>query len=149
MLDLYFLGLEPRVMTLRDPALDHFRRIWNEHCVIPEAGNIEDIYGKTARTSPLRLLVGRMVAHYLFTCNPQGDTEICRQYLCLAEKDDAFRIDLNTAIQYISENRLADPTAGDTEIYHESDIVGGIWSRQGANGGTVQLPRCNSSAGPP
>lgn len=137
-LDLYFLGLELGAVRLRNLAIDHLRRICNKLCVIPEAVNIEDIYRKTERTSPIRLLMARMVAHFLISCDPEKDTETCKEYLGLAEKNGQFRVDFATAMKYVIITQIADPAEGDDAIYHERDVDGSEEHPRDMSGATVQ-----------
>ncbi len=121
MLDLYFLGLELGAVPLRNLAIDHLRHISNMTCAIPEAANIEDIYRKTERDSPIRLLMARMVAHFLISCDPEEDDGTCKEYLGLAERNDRFRVDLTKAMKYVILTQVADPAEGDDKIYHERE----------------------------
>ncbi|MCJ1361907.1 hypothetical protein MMC16_001008 [Acarospora aff. strigata] len=121
-LDLFFLATELHAPTLANLALDHFRRVCNERVTVPQAVNIENIYARTDENSPMRLLVARMVAHYMLTCDPQDTTEDCRMYMGLVARHEQFRVDYLIATQYLSiENGLQDPTKEETkDIYQEA-----------------------------
>lgn len=105
---------------LKNLAMDQYRKGLNEAELVPDAGEIDDIYRKSPPGSPFRLLMTRIAARQIMDPASYRDVETYRQ--CFDHNPD-FAIDLVKAIRLGTGGMLFDdPTeAGNKCEYHDHD----------------------------
>lgn len=150
--DLYYMAQDLKIHALANLAIDHFRQICNRYRVVPDVANLQHVYSKLRGRTPLRVLVARMVAHYVLTSDPSRQSETSRKFWLFAATHAEFGIDFTAALQREVANGLLDPAAGDGEMYHELENAdGGSWcpAIDGDDRPYVRASSASSSPPPP
>lgn len=106
------------MIMLKNLAMDLYRQALHEAQLVPDAGEIDEIYRCTPPGSPFRRLVTKIAARQIMDNGTQKDAETYRK--CF-ENDPRFAVEMINAIRSTSSGMLfADPTrAIDACQYHD------------------------------
>ena len=120
---LYLLCDRFDMSQLKNVAMDQYRKGLNEAELVPDADEIDDIYRRSSKGSPFRLLMTRIAARQIMDPDSDRDVDTYRQ--CFENNPD-FAIDLVKAMRDGTGGMLFDdPTdrgdpANECE-YHDHD----------------------------
>ena len=115
--NVYILCERLQVQSLKNMAIDQFRRGCLETRLVPGAEEIVPIYLRTQSDSPFRKLVSRIAARQLLDPDTKRNAIMYRE--CFAASPD-FAVDvLNALREGTSGILLDDPTEGSGCRYHE------------------------------
>ena len=117
---LYLLCDRFDMAQLKNVAMDQYRKGLNEAELVPDADEIDDIYRRSPKGSPFRLLMTRIAARQIMDPDSNRDVETYRQ--CFENNPD-FAIDLVKAMRDGTGGMLFDdPTdPGPSCEYHDHD----------------------------
>ncbi|KAF2796989.1 hypothetical protein K505DRAFT_153114 [Melanomma pulvis-pyrius CBS 109.77] len=117
---LYLLCERFDMPQLKNVAMDQYRKGLNEAELVPDAGEINDIYRKSPAGSPFRVLMTRIAARQIMDPESARDVETYRE--CFEANPD-FALDLVSAIKLGTGGMLFDdPTDSGNECeYHDHE----------------------------
>lgn len=117
---LYLLCERFDMTQLKNVAMDQYRKGLNEAELVPDAEEIDDIYRKSPKGSPFRLLMTRIAARQIMDPASERDVETYRG--CFTNNPD-FAIDLVKEIRSGTGGVLFnDPTEKGNEcLYHDHE----------------------------
>ncbi|KAK4544633.1 hypothetical protein LTR36_004205 [Oleoguttula mirabilis] len=114
---LYMLCDNFDMISLKNVAMDLYRRGLNEAQLVPDADEINEIYRASPPTSPFRKLMVKIAARQIMDPEVQKDAESYRK--CFEDNAD-FAIEMVNAIRSMSGGMLFDdPTEKDECQYHD------------------------------
>ena len=114
---LYFLCDKVALPTLKNFAIDQFRKGCHEAGLVPGPEEMKPVYEKTPAASPFRKLVSRIAARQIM--DPESTNDARTYQICFEGQPD-FAIDVINAIREAAGGKLFhDPTESGGCEYHE------------------------------
>ena len=114
---LYILCDKITLPTLKNFAIDQFRKGCNEAGLVPGPEEMKPIYEKTPASSPFRKLVSRIAARQIM--DPESTNDARTYQICFEGQPD-FAVDVINAIREGAGGKLfSDPTERNGCEYHE------------------------------
>ncbi|KAF2201970.1 hypothetical protein GQ43DRAFT_431171 [Delitschia confertaspora ATCC 74209] len=116
---LYLLCDRFDMPELKNVAMDQYRKGLNEAGLVPDAGEINEIYRKSPIASPFRRLMTKIAARQIM--DPDSETDVESYRGCLEENPD-FAVGLLKAIKEGTGGILFDdPTSGNGCEFHNHE----------------------------
>ena len=116
---LYLLCEKLKLSSLRNTAIDQFRKGCFEAGLVPGPEEMKPVYDSTPANSPFRKLVSHIAARQIM--DPESEKDAGSYRLCFESSPD-FAVDVINAIRRGTGGMLLDdPTDGDFCEYHEHD----------------------------
>ncbi|USP75530.1 CLT [Curvularia clavata] len=142
---LYLLCERFDMTQLKNVAMDQYRKGLNEAELVPDAEEIDDIYRKSPKGSPFRLLMTRIAARQIMDPASERDVETYRG--CFANNPD-FAIDLVKEIRSGTGGVLFnDPTEKGNEcLYHDHEAGPNCYTKDKLKGKQAKKRVGRSSA---
>ncbi|KAK5121621.1 hypothetical protein LTR85_004793 [Meristemomyces frigidus] len=114
---LYMLCDKFDMITLKNLAMDQYRRGLNEAQLVPDADEINEIYRASPASSPFRKLMIKIAARQIMDPAVEKDAESYRN--CFEDNAD-FAVEMVNAIRFMSGGMLFDdPTENSQCEYHD------------------------------
>ncbi|CAK4034660.1 hypothetical protein DOTSEDRAFT_41560 [Lecanosticta acicola] len=126
------------MVRLKNIAMDQYRQCLHESQLVPDAEEIDDIYGASPIDSPFRSLMIKIAARQVMDPDVDRDADAYRR--CFENSSD-FAVEMINAIRHMSGGILfEDPTCADQCTYHDHSDVSGCQT-EGKGKGKSRAPR--------